>query len=62
MPKTKRQGRPELPNDAKRRHKVAVRLTDNELAGLQKEADEQHVALSVWLRQRVFRNGATANA
>lgn len=59
---TKRQGRPELPASAKRKHKVGIRLDDAELELLRAEADQRHVALSVWLRLRIFSNGTTATA
>jgi hypothetical protein len=62
MNKQRRQGRPTIPSDAKRKHRVQVRLTDAELEGLQAQADKRHVALSVWLRQVIFINGTTAKA
>lgn len=58
----KRQGRPALPADARRRHKVGVRFSDAELETLRAEAEQRHVSLSTWLRQRVFSNGTTATA
>jgi hypothetical protein len=60
--KHRRQGRPALSADAKRRNRVAVRLTDTELQQLQTEADERHVAISVWLRIKSFSDGTTATA
>lgn len=59
---TKRQGRPRIPKDSQRRHRVGVRFSDAELATLQAEANERHVSLSTWLRQRLFTSGTTATA
>ena len=60
--KDRRTGRPELPDGAKRRKTVALRLTDAEYAELKREADERRVGLAVWLRLKTFSNEATASA
>lgn len=49
-----KKGRPELPEDAKRRHRVQLRLNTDELEQLQAEADQHHVALSTWVRLKML--------
>lgn len=62
QPKDNRLGRPELPDNAKRRRTVAVRLTDAEYRELKREAEQRRVGLAVWLRLKTFSTEATANA
>lgn len=49
-----KKGRPPLPAEAKRRHKVQLRVNTEELELLQAEADQHHVALSTWVRMKIL--------
>jgi hypothetical protein len=51
-----RKGRPELPSKRRRSRRVAVMVTESELAGLQELASEQGVSISTALHSILVRS------
>jgi hypothetical protein len=51
----KKAGRPPLPSEQKRAHRIQVPVSPPELEAMQAAADSAGVALSVWMRETLLR-------